>query len=159
MLQLITAAAHASGGGGSGRGQEAPALSGSAAGRGRSSSSRASDDREAPGVERRSYPPGEHGRGRTAQSQYRQQLREKEQPAATEVLEKQFRKALPQGLRRQEGRHRREPPAPARMLVRQRAVRLGFAASRRPGRQLIGHGHWLINGRRRRHPPLVRPTT
>ena len=44
------------------------------------------------GVERRSYPPGEHGRGRLRQSEYRIQLREKQKTRRYyQVLEKQFR--------------------------------------------------------------------
>ena len=44
------------------------------------------------GVERRSYPPGEHGRGRMRQSEYRVQLREKQKARRYyQVLEKQFR--------------------------------------------------------------------
>src|SRR3954451_18039249 len=44
------------------------------------------------GVERRSYPPGEHGRGRMRQSEYRVQLREKQKTRRYyQVLEKQFR--------------------------------------------------------------------
>src|SRR5206468_7090116 len=44
------------------------------------------------GVERRSYPPGEHGRGRMRQSEYRQQLREKQKARRYyQLLEKQFR--------------------------------------------------------------------
>ena len=72
------------------------------------------------GVERRSYPPGEHGRGRMRQSEYRVQLREKQKTRRYyQVLEKQFRayydKGFPPG-----GRHRREPAAPARVAPRQR---------------------------------------
>src|SRR5215212_8769184 len=44
------------------------------------------------GVERRSYPPGEHGRGRVRASEYRQQLREKQKARRFYgVLERQFR--------------------------------------------------------------------
>src|SRR5207302_5553642 len=44
------------------------------------------------GVERRSYPPGEHGRGRLKQSEYRVQLREKQKARRYYgVLERQFR--------------------------------------------------------------------
>ena len=44
------------------------------------------------GVERRSYPPGEHGRGRVRQSEYRNQLREKQKARRYyQLLEKQFR--------------------------------------------------------------------
>src|SRR5215216_4345885 len=89
------------------------------------------------GVERRSYPPGEHGRGRMRQSEYRTQLREK------------------QKARRYYKRASRQPGVTGENLLRllerrfdNVLVRLGFAASRRQARQLISHGHWYINGRR-----------
>ena len=65
------------------------------------------------GVERRAYPPGDHGRGRQKQSEYRA-------PAAREAegppLLRRAREAVPQLLRQGQppaGRHRREPAAPA----------------------------------------------
>ena len=100
------------------------------------------------GVERRSYPPGEHGRGRMRQSEYRQQLREKQKARRYyQVLEKQFRGYYEKASRQQgvTGENL------LRLLERRLdnvLVRLGFAASRRQARQLIGHGHWLVNGRR-----------
>src|SRR6188474_1528026 len=100
------------------------------------------------GVERRSYPPGEHGRGRMRQSEYRQQLREKQKARRYyQVLEKQFRSYYDKASRQQgvTGENL------LRLLERRFdnvLVRLGFAASRRQARQLISHGHWLINGRR-----------
>ena len=100
------------------------------------------------GVERRSYPPGEHGRGRVRQSEYRQQLREKQKARRYyQLLEKQFR-GYYQKASRQEGVTGENL---LRLLERRLdnvLVRLGFAASRRQSRQLIGHGHWLVNGRR-----------
>src|SRR5919198_3334457 len=100
------------------------------------------------GVERRSYPPGEHGRGRVRQSEYRQQLREKQKARRYyQLLEKQFRGYYQKASR--------QPGVTGENLLRlleQRLdnvlVRLGFAASRRQARQLVGHGHWLVNGRR-----------
>ena len=100
------------------------------------------------GVERRSYPPGEHGRGRMRQSEYRQQLREKQKARRYyQVLEKQFRGYYEKASR--------QPGVTGENLLRllerrldNVLVRLGFAASRRQARQLIGHGHWLVNGRR-----------
>ena len=100
------------------------------------------------GVERRSYPPGEHGRGRMRQSEYRQQLREKQKARRYyQLLEKQFRNYY--------ARASRQPGVTGENLLRlletrldNVLVRLGFAASRRQGRQLVGHGHWLVNGRR-----------
>ena len=66
------------------------------------------------GVERRSYPPGEHGRGRVRQSEYRQQLREKQKArryyqAAREAVPRLLRQGLAPARR-----HRREPAAAAR---------------------------------------------
>jgi small subunit ribosomal protein S4 len=100
------------------------------------------------GVERRSYPPGEHGRGRVRQSEYRQQLREKQKARRYyQLLEKQFRGYYQKASR--------QPGVTGENLLRlleQRLdnvlVRLGFAASRRQARQLVGHGHWFVNGRR-----------
>ncbi len=100
------------------------------------------------GVERRSYPPGEHGRGRQKQSEYRVQLREKQKARRYYgVLEKQFRnyyaKASSQSGVTGENLLR---------LLESRfdsvLVRLGFAASRRQARQMIRHGHWAVNGKR-----------
>jgi small subunit ribosomal protein S4 len=100
------------------------------------------------GVERRSYPPGEHGRGRVRQSEYRQQLREKQKARRYyQLLEKQFRSYY-QNASRQPGVTGENL---LRLLERRLdnvLVRLGFAASRRQARQLVGHGHWLVNGRR-----------
>ena len=100
------------------------------------------------GVERRSYPPGEHGRGRVRQSEYRQQLREKQKARRYyQILERQFRGYYQKASR--------QPGVTGENLLRllerrldNVLVRLGFAASRRQARQLIGHGHWLVNGRR-----------
>src|SRR5437762_10735261 len=100
------------------------------------------------GVERRSYPPGEHGRGRVRQSEYRQQLREKQKARRYyQLLERQFRSYY-QKASQQQGVTGENL---LRLLERRLdnvLVRLGFAASRRQARQLIGHGHWMVNGRR-----------
>jgi small subunit ribosomal protein S4 len=100
------------------------------------------------GVERRSYPPGEHGRGRVRQSEYRNQLREKQKARRYyQLLEKQFRGYY--------DRASRQPGVTGENLLRlletridNVLVRLGFAASRRQARQLVRHGHWQVNGRR-----------
>ena len=100
------------------------------------------------GVERRSYPPGDHGRGRMRHSEYRQQLREKQKARRFyQVLEKQFRSYYDNATR-QEGVTGENL---LRLLERRFdnvLVRLGFAASRRQSRQLVRHGHCLVNGRR-----------
>lgn len=100
------------------------------------------------GVERRSYPPGEHGRGRLRQSEYRQQLREKQKARRYyQILEKQFR-----GYYAKASRQPGVTGENLLQLLERRLdnvlVRLGFAASRRQARQLVLHGHWLVNGRR-----------
>src|SRR5436309_7341773 len=99
-------------------------------------------------VERRPYPPGDHGRGRVRQSEYRQQLREKQRARRYyQLLERQFRNYYDKASR--------QPGVTGENLLRllerrldNVLVRLGFAASRRQARQLIGHGHWFVNGRR-----------
>ncbi|HXV52254.1 MAG TPA: 30S ribosomal protein S4 [Solirubrobacterales bacterium] len=100
------------------------------------------------GVERRSYPPGEHGRGRVRASEYRNQLREKQKARRFYgVLERQFAGYYGKASR-QEGV---TGDNLLRLLERRLdnvLVRLGFAASRRQARQLVNHGHWLVNGRR-----------
>jgi small subunit ribosomal protein S4 len=100
------------------------------------------------GVERRSYPPGEHGRGRVRASEYRQQLREKQKARRYyQILEKQFRRYYEKAA----GQPGVTGDNLLRLLERRLdnvLVRLGFAASRRQARQLISHGHWMVNGRR-----------
>jgi len=99
-------------------------------------------------IERRNYPPGDHGRGRSRHSEYRLQLREKQKARRYYgVLEKQFRNYYAKASR--------QPGVTGENLLRllesrfdSVLVRLGFAASRRQARQLIRHGHWQINGRR-----------
>jgi small subunit ribosomal protein S4 len=99
-------------------------------------------------IERRNYPPGDHGRGRQRQSEYRVQLREKQKARRYYgVLEKQFRSYYSKASR--------QAGVTGENLLRlletrfdNVLVRLGFAASRRQARQMIRHGHWAINGRR-----------
>ena len=109
-------------------------------------------------IERRSYPPGEHGRGRIKQSEYLLQLREKQKARRYYgILEKQFRNyyekaAKAQGITGE---------ALLRMLETRLdnvVYRLGFAASRAQARQLVRHGHFSVNGRRVNIPSFqVRP--
>ena len=100
------------------------------------------------GVERRAYPPGDHGRGRQKQSEYRVQLREKQKAKRYYgVLEKQFARYYDRASR-QEGITGENLLTLLERRFDNVLVRLGFAASRRQARQLIRHGHWTINGRR-----------
>jgi small subunit ribosomal protein S4 len=100
------------------------------------------------GVERRAYPPGQHGRGRIKQSEYLLQLREKQKARRYYgVLEKQFANYYDKASRKQgiTGENL------LRMLETRLdnvVYRLGFAASRAQARQLVRHGHFHVNGRR-----------
>lgn len=99
-------------------------------------------------LERRGYPPGQHGRGRIRQSEYLLQLREKQKTRRFYgVLEKQFRRYYE--------RASRQPGITGENLLRMLELRLdnvvyrlGFAATRRQARQLVNHGHFQVNGRR-----------
>jgi small subunit ribosomal protein S4 len=99
-------------------------------------------------VERKPYPPGEHGRGRIRESEYLLQLREKQKARRIYgVLEKQFRNLYAQASR--------EPGITGETLLRMLEQRLdnvvfraNFAASRNQARQFVRHGHILVNGRR-----------
>ena len=110
------------------------------------------------GFERRAYPPGDHGRGRQKQSEYRVQLREKQKAKRYYgVLEKQFARYYDRASR-QEGITGENLLRLLESRFDNVLVRLGFAASRRQARQLITHGHWQINGRRVNIPSYqVRP--
>lgn len=99
-------------------------------------------------IERRAYPPGQHGRGRIKQSEYLTQLREKQKARRYYgLLEKQFRGYYEKATRKQgiTGEN-------LLRLLEQRldnvVYRLGFGASRAQSRQLIRHGHFCVNGRR-----------
>ena len=99
-------------------------------------------------IERRAYPPGEHGRGRTKQSEYLLQLREKQKARRYYgILERQFRTYYDKASQRTgiTGENL------LRMLETRLdnvVYRLGFAASRAQARQLVRHGHFSVNGRR-----------
>jgi small subunit ribosomal protein S4 len=109
-------------------------------------------------LDRRPYPPGEHGRGRIRQSEYLLQLREKQKMRRFYgVLEKQFRRYYEKASR--------QPGITGENLLRmleQRldnvVYRLGFAATRRQARQLVNHGHFRVNGKKVNIPSYqVRP--
>src|SRR5258707_15188023 len=100
------------------------------------------------GVERRAYPPGDHGRGRMKQSEHRLQLREKQKARRFYgVLEGQFRTYYDKASR-QSGVTGENLLRLLETRLDNVLVRLGFAASRRQARQLVRHGHWSVNGRR-----------
>jgi small subunit ribosomal protein S4 len=99
-------------------------------------------------IERRPYPPGEHGRGRIRESEYLLQLREKQKARRIYgLLEKQFRLTYDEASRR--GGITGETLLQLLELRIDNVVfRAGFAASRNQARQLVRHGHVLVNGRK-----------
>src|SRR5256714_3789809 len=99
-------------------------------------------------IERRSYPPGEHGRGRIKQSEYLLQLREKQKARRYYgLLEKQFRNYYEKASRRS-GVTGEELLRLLETRLDNVVYRLGFAASRAQARPLVRHGHFLVYGRR-----------
>ena len=109
-------------------------------------------------IERRPYPPGEHGRGRIKESEYLMQLREKQKARRIYgILEKQFRNYYATAAR--------QPGVTGENLLRLLEMRLdnvvyrsGFANSRDQARQLVRHKHFQVNGRTLNVPSArVRP--
>jgi len=99
-------------------------------------------------VERRSYPPGEHGRGRIKQSEYLLQLREKQKARRYYgLLEKQFHTYYEKAARKS-GVTGENLLRMLELRLDNAVTRLGFASSRAQARQLVRHGHFHVNGRR-----------
>jgi small subunit ribosomal protein S4 len=98
-------------------------------------------------VERRKYPPGEHGQGFKKLSDYGIQLREKQKLRKMYgVLERQFRRYF-HAAERKKG----VTGEVLLQLIESRldtmVFRMGFAPNRRRARQIVGHGHIQVNGR------------
>jgi small subunit ribosomal protein S4 len=110
-------------------------------------------------IERRSYPPGEHGRGRIKQSEYLLQLREKQKARRYYgLLEKQFRTYYAKAAKQRSGVTGDNLLRMLETRIDNVVYRLGFAASRAQARQLVRHGHFQVNGRRVNIPSYqVRP--
>lgn len=99
-------------------------------------------------VDRRAYAPGQHGQGRKKVSEYGLQLREKQKARRIYgILEGQFRRYFDKA--------ERQPGVTGENLLRllERRLdnvvyRLGLGASRNEARQLVRHGHFLVNGKK-----------
>ena len=99
-------------------------------------------------IERRPYPPGEHGRGRIRESEYMLQLREKQKARRIYgVLEKQFRNVYAEA-NRQGGITGENLLRMLEQRLDNVVYRAGWAASRAQARQFVRHGHVNVNGRR-----------
>jgi small subunit ribosomal protein S4 len=98
--------------------------------------------------ESRPFPPGQHGRGRTKESEYLLQLREKQKARRIYgVLEKQFRTYYEEANRRS-GKTGEELLKILESRLDNVVYRAGYAKSRDMARQLVKHGHFLVNGRK-----------
>jgi small subunit ribosomal protein S4 len=100
-------------------------------------------------VDKRSYPPGEHGTGRKKASEYALQLREKQKLRRTYgVLERQFERYFNMATRT-----RGMITGEALLQILESRLdsivyRIGFASSRPEARQMVMHGHIAVNGRK-----------
>jgi small subunit ribosomal protein S4 len=99
-------------------------------------------------IEIRPYPPGEHGRNRPKDSEYLIQIREKQKARRMYgVLEKQFR-----GYYKEAARRKGMTGEALLQILESRldnvVYRAGFAKSRDMARQLVRHGHFVVNGTR-----------
>ena len=106
-------------------------------------------------IERRNYPPGEHGQGRPKFSEYSIQLREKQKVKRMYgLMEDQFRRTFAQAART-----KGITGETLLVLLERRldnvAYRLGFASSRADARTLVRHGHLLINGKKVNIPSYI----
>jgi small subunit ribosomal protein S4 len=97
--------------------------------------------------ERRPYPPGVHGKGRTKESEYFTALREAEGALAYGVLEKQFRRYYEQANRLQ-GKTGDNLLQILESRLDNVVYRAGLARTRRQARQFVVHGHFLVNGQK-----------
>jgi len=97
-------------------------------------------------IEIRPYPPGEHGRARTKESEYLLQKREKQKAARIYgVLEKQFR-GYYEEANRKSGKTGENLLRILESRLDNVVYRGGFAKSRDMARQLVRHGHIIVNG-------------
>jgi small subunit ribosomal protein S4 len=110
------------------------------------------------GIEKRAYPPGQHGQGRTRFSDYGVQLREKQKVKRMYgLLEKQFASTMKRASR-MKGRAGENLLILLERRLDNVIYRMGFTTSRAEARQLVKHGHFLVNGKKATIPSMqVRP--
>jgi len=109
-------------------------------------------------VDRRAYPPGQHGQGRAKTSDFGTQLREKQKAKRYYgVLESQFKGYFEMASKRK-GKTGENLLSLLETRLDNAVYRLGFAMSRAEARQLVLHGHFTVDGRKVNIPSfLVKP--
>ncbi|MEW6410380.1 MAG: 30S ribosomal protein S4 [Nitrospirota bacterium] len=106
-------------------------------------------------LERRNYPPGQHGQGRIKVSDYGLQLREKQKLSRIYgLLERQFRNYF-EKAERMEGITGENLLQLLERRLDNVVYRLGFASSRNEARQMVRHGHFIINGKKVNIPSFL----
>lgn len=106
------------------------------------------DENKAKYYDRRPYPPGQHGRGRIRESQYQIQLREKQKlKFMYGVLEKQFRKYY-KNAAKAKGITGTSLLVILETRLDNVVYRSGLASTRPQARQLVNHGHFLVNDKK-----------
>ena len=106
-------------------------------------------------VDRRAYPPGQHGQGRPRFSDYGVQLREKQKVRRMYGLpEGQFARTM-EAAGRMKGRAGENLLSLLERRLDNVVFRLGFATSRAEARQLVRHGHFLVDGRKATIPSIL----
>ncbi|MFC4377470.1 30S ribosomal protein S4 [Nocardia halotolerans] len=96
--------------------------------------------------ERRPYPPGQHGRARIKESEYLMQLQEKQKARFSYgVMEKQFRRYYEEA-NRLKGKTGDNLLRLLESRLDNVVYRAGLARTRRQARQLVSHGHFIVNG-------------
>ncbi|MEN8238908.1 MAG: 30S ribosomal protein S4 [Actinomycetota bacterium] len=106
------------------------------------------DENKAKYFDRRPYPPGQHGRGRIRESQYQIQLREKQKlKFMYGVLEKQFRRYY-KNAAKSSGITGTNLLVILETRLDNVVYRSGLASTRPQARQLVNHGHFLVNGKK-----------
>lgn len=99
-------------------------------------------------IAKRKYAPGQHGNKRVKLSEYGVQLQEKQRVKFTYGLsEKQFRKVFAKASK-MKGNTGVNFLQLLEMRLDNLVYRLGFAATRAQARQLVNHGHFLVNGKK-----------
>jgi small subunit ribosomal protein S4 len=99
-------------------------------------------------IKRRGYPPGQHGQRRPKHSDYGVQLREKQKAKRIYgILEKQFRNYF-EKAERMKGKTGDNLLILLERRLDSVVYKLGFAPTRRESRQIVRHGHFVVNGRK-----------
>jgi len=99
-------------------------------------------------LERRNYPPGQHGQGRKKTSDYGNQLREKQKAKRFYgLLEKQFHNTFIKASKRK-GITGENLLVMLEMRLDNTVFRMGYASSRKEARQLVNHGHFQVDGKK-----------